>query len=172
MDQRRCQARCCQALAEPEPQNLLGSKNLERGQSTHRHQSKKSLGETLKVPHQNQFGIKSFPKNKALINLVIKLSSDDMTFHYTVICFPKYLVHKLANHRMIMQDYNGVLLLIFTKCLAPAVFQCDLFIQEGARLGRTPAEVASMCDITFSCVSDPKAARDVSTSSTPVNGFK
>uniref|UniRef100_A0A3P9P5E2 Cytokine-like nuclear factor N-PAC n=1 Tax=Poecilia reticulata TaxID=8081 RepID=A0A3P9P5E2_POERE len=38
--------------------------------------------------------------------------------------------------------------------------QCDLFIQEGARLGRTPAEVASMCDITFSCVSDPKAARD------------
>ncbi|XP_046894080.1 putative oxidoreductase GLYR1 isoform X5 [Hypomesus transpacificus] len=39
--------------------------------------------------------------------------------------------------------------------------QCDLFIQEGARLGRTPAEVVSMCDITFSCVSDPKAARDL-----------
>ncbi|XP_029364020.1 cytokine-like nuclear factor N-PAC isoform X5 [Echeneis naucrates] len=33
--------------------------------------------------------------------------------------------------------------------------------KEGARLGRTPAEVASMCDITFSCVSDPKAARDL-----------
>lgn len=44
------------------------------------------------------------------------------------------------------------------------VSQCDLFIQEGARLGRTPAEVVSMCDITFSCVSDPKAARDVSKS--------
>ncbi|KAF0032155.1 hypothetical protein F2P81_014445 [Scophthalmus maximus] len=42
--------------------------------------------------------------------------------------------------------------------------KCDLFIQEGARLGRTPAEVASTCDITFSCVSDPKAARDVITS--------
>lgn len=41
------------------------------------------------------------------------------------------------------------------------ILQCDLFIQEGARLGRTPAEVVSMCDITFSCVSDPKAARDV-----------
>uniref|UniRef100_H3CXX2 Cytokine-like nuclear factor N-PAC n=1 Tax=Tetraodon nigroviridis TaxID=99883 RepID=H3CXX2_TETNG len=38
--------------------------------------------------------------------------------------------------------------------------KCDLFIQEGARLGRTPAEVVSMCDITFSCV-DPKAARDL-----------
>ncbi|KAJ3581186.1 hypothetical protein NHX12_016940, partial [Muraenolepis orangiensis] len=38
---------------------------------------------------------------------------------------------------------------------------CDLFIQEGARLGRTPAEVVSMCDITFSCVSDPKAAKDL-----------
>lgn len=44
----------------------------------------------------------------------------------------------------------------------PSARQCDLFIQEGARLGRTPAEVVSMCDITFSCVSDPKAARDVS----------
>uniref|UniRef100_A0AAZ3Q0P0 Cytokine-like nuclear factor N-PAC n=1 Tax=Oncorhynchus tshawytscha TaxID=74940 RepID=A0AAZ3Q0P0_ONCTS len=41
------------------------------------------------------------------------------------------------------------------------VEKCDLFIQEGARLGRTPAEVVSMCDITFSCVSDPKAARDL-----------
>ncbi|KAG9349835.1 hypothetical protein JZ751_026188 [Albula glossodonta] len=39
--------------------------------------------------------------------------------------------------------------------------KCDLFIQEGARLGRTPAEVVSICDITFSCVSDPKAAKDL-----------
>ncbi|XP_061080236.1 cytokine-like nuclear factor N-PAC isoform X4 [Conger conger] len=39
--------------------------------------------------------------------------------------------------------------------------KCDLFIQDGARLGRTPAEVVSMCDITFSCVSDPKAAQDL-----------
>ncbi|XP_058142512.1 cytokine-like nuclear factor N-PAC isoform X5 [Dasypus novemcinctus] len=39
--------------------------------------------------------------------------------------------------------------------------QCDLFIQEGARLGRTPAEVVSTCDITFACVSDPKAAKDL-----------
>ncbi|KAJ8364073.1 hypothetical protein SKAU_G00129040 [Synaphobranchus kaupii] len=39
--------------------------------------------------------------------------------------------------------------------------KCDLFIQEGARLGRTPAEVVSMCEITFSCVSDPKAAKDL-----------
>ncbi|XP_038601702.1 LOW QUALITY PROTEIN: putative oxidoreductase GLYR1 [Tachyglossus aculeatus] len=38
--------------------------------------------------------------------------------------------------------------------------KCDLFIQEGARLGRTPAEVVSTCDITFTCVSDPKAAKD------------
>uniref|UniRef100_A0A5F9D6G9 Cytokine-like nuclear factor N-PAC n=1 Tax=Oryctolagus cuniculus TaxID=9986 RepID=A0A5F9D6G9_RABIT len=39
--------------------------------------------------------------------------------------------------------------------------KCDLFIQEGARLGRTPAEVVSTCDITFTCVSDPKAAKDL-----------
>lgn len=45
--------------------------------------------------------------------------------------------------------------------------QCDLFIQEGARLGRTPAEVVSTCDITFACVSDPKAAKDVRIPSLP-----
>ena len=46
--------------------------------------------------------------------------------------------------------------------------QCDLFIQEGARLGRTPAEVVSTCDITFACVSDPKAAKDVRIPSSPI----
>ncbi|XP_042196986.1 putative oxidoreductase GLYR1 isoform X2 [Callorhinchus milii] len=39
--------------------------------------------------------------------------------------------------------------------------KCDPFIQEGARLGRTPAEVISTCDITLSCISDPKAAKDL-----------
>ncbi|KAM4632226.1 cytokine-like nuclear factor N-PAC isoform 2-T2 [Discoglossus pictus] len=39
--------------------------------------------------------------------------------------------------------------------------KCDLFIQEGAQLGRTPAEVVSTCDITFACVADPKAAKDL-----------
>ncbi|XP_018414102.1 PREDICTED: putative oxidoreductase GLYR1 isoform X1 [Nanorana parkeri] len=39
--------------------------------------------------------------------------------------------------------------------------KCDLFVQEGAQLGRTPAEVVSTCDITFSCVADPKAAKDL-----------
>ncbi|KAM3917256.1 cytokine-like nuclear factor N-PAC isoform 1-T1 [Leptodactylus fuscus] len=39
--------------------------------------------------------------------------------------------------------------------------KCDLFIQEGAHLGRTPAEVVSTCDITFACVADPNAAKDL-----------
>ncbi|XP_075686821.1 cytokine-like nuclear factor N-PAC isoform X6 [Rhinoderma darwinii] len=39
--------------------------------------------------------------------------------------------------------------------------KCDLFVQEGAQLGRTPAEVVSTCDITFACVADPKAAKDL-----------
>ncbi|KAM4697484.1 cytokine-like nuclear factor N-PAC isoform 2-T2 [Rhinophrynus dorsalis] len=39
--------------------------------------------------------------------------------------------------------------------------KCDLFIQEGAHLGRTPAEVVSTCDITFACVADPSAAKDL-----------
>ncbi|XP_040295855.1 putative oxidoreductase GLYR1 isoform X1 [Bufo bufo] len=39
--------------------------------------------------------------------------------------------------------------------------KCDLFVQEGAHLGRTPAEVVSTCDITFACMADPKAAKDL-----------
>uniref|UniRef100_UPI00398F120C cytokine-like nuclear factor N-PAC isoform X2 n=1 Tax=Pristiophorus japonicus TaxID=55135 RepID=UPI00398F120C len=39
--------------------------------------------------------------------------------------------------------------------------KCDPFLQEGARLGRTPAEVVSTCDITLSCISDPKSAKDL-----------
>ncbi|XP_069761750.1 cytokine-like nuclear factor N-PAC isoform X2 [Narcine bancroftii] len=39
--------------------------------------------------------------------------------------------------------------------------KCDPFLQEGAHLGRTPAEVVSTCDITLSCISDPKAAKDL-----------
>lgn len=69
----------------------------------------------------------------------------------------------------VSEPQNDRVCLLVLKCLT--FFQCDLFIQEGARLGRTPAEVVSMCDITFSCVSDPKAARDVSTSLTQVNVF-
>lgn len=57
---------------------------------------------------------------------------------------------------------NLPLVCLIKRSQPPSACQCDLFIQEGARLGRTPAEVVSMCDITFSCVSDPKAARDVS----------
>lgn len=54
---------------------------------------------------------------------------------------------------------------VFVLPLDLCLLQCDLFIQEGARLGRTPAEVVSTCDITFACVSDPKAAKDVRISS-------
>lgn len=39
--------------------------------------------------------------------------------------------------------------------------KCDPFLHEGAGLGRTPAEVVSTCDITLSCISDPKAAKDL-----------
>ncbi|XP_054436970.1 cytokine-like nuclear factor N-PAC [Pteronotus mesoamericanus] len=33
--------------------------------------------------------------------------------------------------------------------------------EEGACLGRTPAEVVSACDITFACTADPEAAKDL-----------
>uniref|UniRef100_UPI00358E6849 cytokine-like nuclear factor N-PAC n=1 Tax=Myxine glutinosa TaxID=7769 RepID=UPI00358E6849 len=39
--------------------------------------------------------------------------------------------------------------------------KCDTFVEDGAYLGRTPAEVVSTCDITFACVFDPKAAKEL-----------
>lgn len=40
--------------------------------------------------------------------------------------------------------------------------QCYEFTKDGALKGSTPAEVVQLCDITFSCVSDPSALKDVS----------
>ncbi|XP_011833885.1 PREDICTED: putative oxidoreductase GLYR1 [Mandrillus leucophaeus] len=63
------------------------------------------------------------------------------------------------------KNVGGVILDLLPDptCTQPCLCacSCDLFIQEGARLGRTPAEVVSTCDITFACVSDPKAAKDL-----------
>nr|XP_032826151.1 putative oxidoreductase GLYR1 isoform X20 [Petromyzon marinus] len=39
--------------------------------------------------------------------------------------------------------------------------KCDIFVQDGAYLGRTPAEVVSCCDITLACIADPAAAKDL-----------
>ena len=43
-------------------------------------------------------------------------------------------------------------------------------MKEGALKGNSPAEVVNQCDITFSCVSDPTALKDVSESSSAVHG--
>ncbi|XP_072273494.1 cytokine-like nuclear factor N-PAC isoform X4 [Pyxicephalus adspersus] len=50
---------------------------------------------------------------------------------------------------------------VWNRTAEKVMTSCDLFIQEGAHLGRTPAEVVSTCDITFACVADPKAAKDL-----------
>lgn len=40
--------------------------------------------------------------------------------------------------------------------------KCDAFAAAGAQVGKTPSDVVDETDITFSCVSDPQAAKDVS----------
>lgn len=40
-------------------------------------------------------------------------------------------------------------------------FQCRKFIEAGASFGRTPSDVVENADITFSCVADPQASKDV-----------
>ena len=43
------------------------------------------------------------------------------------------------------------------------VFQTREFAKAGAFRGNNPADVVQSCDITFTCVSDSVAVRDVST---------
>lgn len=42
------------------------------------------------------------------------------------------------------------------------LFQCDEFVKVGAAHGLTPSDVIQGADITFSCVANPQAAKDVS----------
>lgn len=42
------------------------------------------------------------------------------------------------------------------------IFQCTDFVKAGAEQGLTPSDVVLAADITFSCVADPQAAKDVS----------
>ena len=41
------------------------------------------------------------------------------------------------------------------------MFQCRDFVKAGAEQGQTPSDVILAADITFSCVADPQAAKDV-----------
>lgn len=42
------------------------------------------------------------------------------------------------------------------------LLQCRDFVRAGAEQGMTPSDVVQAADITFSCVADPKAAKEVS----------
>ncbi|KAL0594801.1 putative oxidoreductase GLYR1 [Plecturocebus cupreus] len=44
---------------------------------------------------------------------------------------------------------------------APSLLKMQKLGMEGACLGRTPAEALSTCDISFTCMSDPKVAKDL-----------
>jgi hypothetical protein len=53
---------------------------------------------------------------------------------------------------------------MFCDCVLSAlfcVFQCRDFVKAGAEQGQTPSDVILAADITFSCVADPQAAKDV-----------
>lgn len=41
-------------------------------------------------------------------------------------------------------------------------FQCRDFVKAGALKGSSPCEVVQQCDITFCCVADTTAVKDVS----------
>lgn len=52
----------------------------------------------------------------------------------------------------------------FNRIILPFIFllQCADFVKAGAEQGLTPSDVVLAADITFSCVADPQAAKDVS----------
>lgn len=47
-------------------------------------------------------------------------------------------------------------------CIPIFPLQCADFVKAGAKQGLTPSDVVLAADITFSCVADPQAAKDVS----------
>ncbi|KAK6637604.1 hypothetical protein RUM44_008026 [Polyplax serrata] len=49
----------------------------------------------------------------------------------------------------------------YTDRLSWELNQCDKFVAAGAELGMTPSDVVASADITFSCVADPQAAKDM-----------
>jgi 3-hydroxyisobutyrate dehydrogenase-like beta-hydroxyacid dehydrogenase len=54
-----------------------------------------------------------------------------------------------------------VLYQTYTLLALFCVFQCRDFVKAGAEQGLTPSDVILAADITFSCVADPQAAKDV-----------
>lgn len=50
--------------------------------------------------------------------------------------------------------------------------QCTDFVKAGAEQGLTPSDVVLAADITFSCVADPQAAKDVSIRKAQISFFK
>lgn len=48
------------------------------------------------------------------------------------------------------------------SCTVPVFsLQCREFVKAGALKGNNPADVVQSCDITFTCVADSTAVRDV-----------
>ena len=65
---------------------------------------------------------------------------------------------RMSYHAYVIMYYT-IHLLIYTYCMC---LQCKEFVKQGALKANSPAEVVQMCDITYSCVSDPGALKDVS----------
>lgn len=57
-------------------------------------------------------------------------------------------------------------------CTLRIFLQCADFVKAGAEQGLTPSDVVLAADITFSCVADPQAAKDVSIRKAQISFFK
>lgn len=51
--------------------------------------------------------------------------------------------------------------IIYSLSVTFYLLQCRDFVKAGADQGLTPSDVILAADITFSCVADPQAAKDV-----------
>ena len=63
-----------------------------------------------------------------------------------------------------MGNFRTYVIVLYQTCTLLAlfcVFQCRDFVKAGAEQGQTPSDVILAADITFSCVADPQAAKDV-----------
>ncbi|CAG7717186.1 unnamed protein product [Allacma fusca] len=63
----------------------------------------------------------------------------------------------MVKHCMVNYNYDGTLTLKEDN----GKLVCKTFVEAGAQQGMTPSDVITMSDITFACVSDPQAAKDM-----------
>ena len=65
----------------------------------------------------------------------------------------------MRHKEIVCRQRSSIRIVLYWLC--SVLLQCRDFVKAGAEQGQTPSDVILAADITFSCVADPQAAKDV-----------